>query len=57
MVEILIGCNYCVRDLNEKIFSGLSSATNEHANFKITCDCIRELLFLRIQRCMHTIDL
>ena len=43
MVKILIGCKYCVRHLNEKIFSGSSSAANE-PNFKIMCCCIHELL-------------
>ena len=46
MVEILIDRKYCVRHLNKKIlniFSGSSSVTNE-PYFKITCNCIHELL-------------
>ena len=56
MVKILIGCKYCVRLLNKKILNGSSSATNE-PNFKIVCNCIRELsnVFKDPAQCVHTI--
>ena len=43
IVKILIGRKYYVKHLNNKIFSGSSSTTNE-PNFKIVCNCIHELL-------------
>ena len=45
MLKILIGHKYHVRHLNENIFSGPSSATDE-PNFKIVCNYIHELLIV-----------
>ena len=55
-METLIGCKYCVRNFNKKIFSGSSSTTNE-PNFKIMCNYIHELLnvFEDPAQCIHTI--
>ena len=56
--ENLIGRKYCVRDLNEKIFSRLSSATNE-PNFKIICNSIHKLLnvYGDPAQCVHTMSM
>ena len=43
IVNILIGRKYYVKHLNQNIFSGSSSTTNE-PNFKIVCNYIHELL-------------